>query len=137
MQSKKSVTSIVVIVLVIVLAILFFKGKDVVQSNENGVDTFRPDEIAAVHSYDNGTHTLAGEIDLPTPCHTLNVEALVRESFPEQVSIEFDTTSGDGDLCAQVITPTPWDISFQASEEPVITGAFNDEPIRMEIEEAE
>lgn len=42
--------------------------------------------------------------DLPTPCHKANVETIVRESLPEQVTVTLDITRPTG-MCIQVIEP--------------------------------
>ncbi len=44
--------------------------------------------------------------DLPTPCHELEIDAMIAESFPEQVTFNVNIVSPDaGVQCAQVIEP--------------------------------
>jgi len=49
--------------------------------------------ITAKHQFIDGRHIVAGEIDLPTPCHLLNTQVQVAKSLPEQVTINFSATS--------------------------------------------
>lgn len=53
---------------------------------------------------------------LPTPCHSLKVDVIVRESFPEQVSVIASILDPKEEVCIQVLTPIEESGSFQASE---------------------
>ena len=46
--------------------------------------------IDAKHFFIDGVHTFAGELVLPTPCDLLEVDTVVRESFPEQIVLDFN-----------------------------------------------
>ncbi len=81
-------------------------------------------------TFASGTHTLVGEIALPTPCHELSWEVTVAESFPEQVTIAFSTTPGDG-MCAQVLTPAPFSVTVAASADATFSALFNGEPVPL------
>ena len=95
-------------------------------------------QVSAKHYFDAGTsrHTLAGEVELPTPCDVLETNAIVRESFPEQVVVAFNVTR-EGDACAQVLTPQRFKVSFPASAAASISATFDDEPIRFDLTPAE
>lgn len=55
--------------------------------------------------------------NMPTPCYTVEVNGLVRESYPEQVVISAKLVAPDGDvMCAQVITPFEKNGNVSASE---------------------
>ncbi len=59
---------------------------------------------------------------LPNPCYEIYTEAIVAESFPEQVTIRSTVTPPSEDLvCAQVIQEVYEEGEFQASEEATIT----------------
>lgn len=79
--------------------------------------------IDAKHFFIDGTHTLAGAIDLPTPCDLLETSALVAESFPEQVTADF-TVINNSETCAQVVTSQRFLLSFDASEEASMSARF-------------
>ena len=91
--------------------------------------------ITAKHQYRNGTHIIAGEIEVPTPCHILETDVIIRESFPEQVTVRF-TVSTQAEICAQVITPARFKVEFEASERASILGTLNGEPVIFNLIEA-
>lgn len=128
MNSKYVGIGLITIVIIILLIVLIPGGK--VNDSDtpplsDETEGFVPEEIVAIHSFENGTHRLNGEVDLPTPCHTLVHEVMIAESFPEQVTINFETEVDDDIVCAQVITPAQFDITFEASEEATIRTRFN------------
>jgi hypothetical protein len=71
--------------------------------------------INGKHFYEAPTHTVVGEILMPTPCDLLNWDARVQESMPETAIIDF-TVINSAEACAQVITPQRFSVSFDASE---------------------
>lgn len=91
--------------------------------------------INAKHSFKNGKHIVAGEIEVPTPCHSLSVETLFRESDPEQVTLAFETKS-DVDVCAQVISSRRFKIEFNADQNASIGATFNGEEAILNLIEA-
>lgn len=95
------------------------------------------DRISAVHFFDDGSHTFAGEIDMPTPCDLLEVDAVVMESFPEQIRLEFSVISEDTDLCAQVITPQRFMVQVDASEEATVTAELMGRSVELNLREAQ
>jgi hypothetical protein len=55
---------------------------------------------------------------LPNPCYDIETEAIVAESYPEQVTIRSIVTPPDEDeICAQVVQEVYEEGEFQASEE--------------------
>ncbi|MFW5720531.1 MAG: hypothetical protein ACOCXT_05910 [Candidatus Dojkabacteria bacterium] len=54
--------------------------------------------------------------DLPTPCHKANVETIVRESFPEQVTVTLAITRPTG-MCIQVLEPITLTGTIEVSEQ--------------------
>lgn len=98
------------------------------ETAEMGVDV-----ITVKHDFVDGTHIIAGSVDLPTPCHLLETNTRIMESFPEQVVIDFITTLEEGTICAQVVTPRRFKISFDASERAVISATINAESVRLNL----
>ena len=74
------------------------------------------EDESLVHSFDEGTHTVSGVIQLPTPCHTLTTDVAVAESFPEQVKITL-AIPHDENICIQVIDDREFTVTFDASRE--------------------
>jgi len=92
--------------------------------------------ITAKHQFKDGTHTIVGEIDMPTPCHLLDWDVAVGESFPEQVMIGFKSVYKSTDACAQVITPQRFKVTFKASKDAVISATFDGKKIILNLIEA-
>ncbi len=89
-------------------------------------------KIPVTHQFKNGLHTYVGSIDAPTPCHSILGEAVVKESYPEQVDIRIETKESEG-ICAQVITAKKFKVSFSASENPVVRAFVNGTPVLFEV----
>lgn len=90
------------------------------------------EHIDAKHFFIDGTHTVVGEIPMPTPCDLLDWDTRVAESFPEQVTIAFDVIN-NADVCAQVITPARFSVSFDASENASIQATLEGRPVRLNL----
>jgi len=88
--------------------------------------------IDAKHFYIDGTHTVAGEIDMPTPCDLLDGQATVAESMPEQVTIDFNVIN-TSETCVQAITPQRFKVSFDASAEAVIKARFMGQEVELNL----
>ncbi len=88
--------------------------------------------IDAKHYFDDGTHTFVGEILMPTPCDLIEVEALVMESFPEQVRLDF-TVINNAQTCAQVITAQRFMATAQASDQATISATFMGRPVELNL----
>ena len=92
--------------------------------------------VSAMHQYKNSTHVYVGSIMTPTPCFTVSAEAVVRESYPEQVTMIINTKPTSEEICAQVLTEKKFKIAFQASKEAVISATLNSTPVDIKATEA-
>jgi hypothetical protein len=128
MEQKHIIASAVVLGLIIVGMFTFaYLKKSELESPEPTVtvteDPSSPyghiTSIDAKHFFIGGTHTVAGEILMPTPCDLLEWDTRIMESAPEQVIIDF-TVINHTETCAQVMTPQRFKVSFDASSEAVI-----------------
>ncbi|MDO8572313.1 MAG: hypothetical protein Q7S11_00915 [bacterium] len=72
--------------------------------------------IPVDHYFENGIHVYRGILTVPTPCHELVSQVTVMESYPEQVTIDLNE-QGASSFCAQVITQTPFEVTFKASKD--------------------
>ncbi len=89
--------------------------------------------ITAAHEYEDGVHTFAGSIDLPTPCHRLTNEVVVED---DEVTVVFTITEpGSDELCAQVITPTPFVVTAEAPEEATVSATLDGEGVVFNLVE--
>lgn len=146
-MSKQSLITIGVIVLAIIAgAVLLTTGERTTNQNNNQVDGaatstdsgFVPNIINAAHQYDDetGVHIVAGETEVPTPCHALSHDVTVAESMPEQVSLNFSSNVEDPDqMCAQVISTQRFKATFEASEEASISATYNGQDVRLNLQE--
>jgi len=147
MENKRvNATLVVVIILsvVVVSGIIFWslwsgRTVNVIEEPASQVETplKAPDKIIiAKHQFKDGAHTIVGEIDMPTPCHLLDWETIIAESFPEQVTINFKSVYNSADVCAQVVTPQRFKITFEASENAVISATLDGKKIILNLIEA-
>jgi hypothetical protein len=91
-----------------------------------------PQAIVAQHQFVGGMHTIAGSVDLPTPCHNLLTEPFFVGEDTSTVEVRF-TTSVVGDVCAQVITPARFKLTFEADENATITALWNGRPAELNL----
>jgi hypothetical protein len=74
--------------------------------------------VDAKHFYIDGTHTVAGEIEMPTPCDLLQATSSV---------------INNAESCAQVVTPARFLVSFDADDDAAITATFMGRPIELNL----
>lgn len=129
-QSKTWAWGAGIISLILIGGTLYFAQADnepenVIEKDDEG-EVLSADAvfINAKHQFRDGEHIIAGEIEVPTQCHSLSVETVIRESFPEQVTLNFSSTS-EAEVCAQVMSPRRFKIDFSASENATINATWN------------
>lgn len=88
--------------------------------------------VDAKHFFQDGLHTLVGEITLPTPCDLLEATASVAESMPEQVTIDFNIIN-NADNCTQVLTTQRFKVEVTASSEAKFTARLMGRPIELNL----
>ncbi len=91
--------------------------------DESPLTPYGIDRIDGTHYFIDGTHTVVGEIVMPTPCDLLEVEAIVRESMPEQIVLAFNVIN-TAETCAQIMTPQRFSVSAVASEGATFEATF-------------
>lgn len=89
-------------------------------------------QIDAKHYFIDGTHTVVGEINMPTPCDLLEYDAIVMESFPEQVTLNFSVLN-TAESCVQTITPQRFRIEFSASIEATMHAVFMGRDVTLNL----
>lgn len=133
------VVALLMILLVLALgvwAFINYWGNEIVPPAPppgNTGNTQKP-TLAIEHGFFGGLHLYRGTIDLPTPCHTIAIESRVAESFPEQITLAITTRERQG-VCAQVVTPTPFSTTVQASREARVSATLNGAPVQLQLEE--
>lgn len=89
------------------------------------------DRVTAKHFYIDGTHTLAGEITMPTPCDLLESSSSVG-SDTNSATVQF-TVLNNSDTCIQQLTPARFMTSFTADEDATITATLEGRPIELNL----
>lgn len=129
MEHKHIIPSVLVLALIIVGMFVFAYLKkaeitsETLTNSEVATTTVSPyagiTRVDVKHFFINGTHTIVGEIAMPTPCDLLNWTTRIQESMPETVIVDF-TVINNSEMCAQVVTPQRFKVSFDASEQAII-----------------
>lgn len=88
--------------------------------------------ITAKHFYNDGKHTFVGEIEMPTPCDLLDTSSIIKESFPEQVTLKFFVIN-NSDNCIQKITNQRFLIEVNASENATFDAMFMDRFVELNL----
>lgn len=134
----------IVAVFVVIIAGMFiyaYVAKERLNTTENEGQTPTENEttpydyitrIDGKHFFIDGTHSVVGEIMMPTPCDLLEGDATVAESSPEQVTLNFNVIN-NADTCAQVQTSQRFRIDFEASEQAVITARFMGRNVELNL----
>lgn len=95
------------------------------------------DTVRVYHSFDTarGVHTYRGTFVTPTPCFSLGADALVAESFPEQITLAL-TTKDSSEICAQVLDEKPFSVEVKASAGAILRGvSLNSAESKFELVE--
>lgn len=133
MENRNIIIAVALLSLIVVGMFIFtYLKKQEIKNN----DPIKTDEMVAVsvpyaqitridakHFFDGKTHTLAGEILMPTPCDLLNWDTRVAESNPEQITVDFNVVNHT-ESCTQMITPQRFKVSFDAGENASIRATF-------------
>jgi hypothetical protein len=141
-MSQKSIILIVTLFVLLVAGMFIFAHlKNAEQVNETAtstptvvVEVLYPNitRIDAKHYFIDGTHTLVGEIEMPTPCDLVEAKATVAESMPEQVMVDF-TVINNAETCIQQVTPYRFRVDFVASNEALIKARFMGRDIQLNL----
>lgn len=142
MQQKTIVISIALFIVIVVgmFAFAYLKKNEVAKTptadTQTETKTATPYDsitsITAKHFFENGTHTLAGEISMPTPCDLLESNARVMESMPEQVVVDF-TVINTAKTCAQQVTPQRFKVEVKASENATFSATFMGRKVELNL----
>lgn len=97
------------------------------------VDPYREiTRIDGKHFFINGVHTIVGEIAMPTPCDLLTSGAIVAESMPEQVTLDFKVIN-NAETCPQVVTAQRFKVEVKASEKANFKALFQNRVVDLNL----
>lgn len=88
--------------------------------------------IDAKHYYIDGVHTFVGQIEMPTPCDLVTAESSVAESYPEQITLNFNVIN-NAESCVQVITGQRFMVSASASKEATVKAKFMGRDVELNL----
>jgi hypothetical protein len=142
-MKQKAVIMFIALFLVIVIGMFVFaylKNAELVktqiiepaQTETGEVKYASITRITAKHYFEDGLHTFAGEIPMPTPCDLLDTSTRVAESFPEQVFIDFKVIN-NSEACIQQITTQRFKVSAQASVDATISATFEGREVELNL----
>ena len=142
MEQKHIVVSVIALVLIIAGMFIFayLKKNELSQPQVPEVTTTQDGDspyaditrIDAKHFYIPPTHTIAGEMIMPTPCDLLNWTTRTVAGTPEQVVVDF-TVVNHAESCVQVATPQRFKVSFDASENAVIRATLQGRELQVNL----
>lgn len=121
-MNRKTILIILIILLFLVsgafVGYLYLKDK---ATDEK--DNIQQGNFSLTYSYkENNTweYTVSGT--LPTPCYSATTEALIMESYPEQVQIRVKTqAASDSTICITVIKDYAYTGTFSASSKATVS----------------
>jgi len=123
MQKKLAILFFFILIFLLLLTgiwALFIKKDD--STSQDNPKTIVEDNITLTYQYASVNvwkYTVTGQ--LPTPCQSAKVDALVAESYPEQVTVMVNIEdSGKGTVCAQVIQELNIKGEFNASSKAIV-----------------
>lgn len=136
-MNKATVITLIVIVLLLLVGWFAFwrDGGQIEQvvEDETQMEEVEAMLITAKHEFSDGTHIIAGEVNLPTPCHILNTSVdVTKGTDPDQAIINFESTT-QAETCIQVIAPTRFKVDFEADENAEITATWNGKKVDLNL----
>ena len=119
-----AIVSLLVVLLIVVYGYEFIFKKPIIEapSNEEQQESTEVVEIKAQHK--GSTYIFAGSIDVPTPCHSLQTQAVKLSNTEYQIQIN-TIAPKDGMICAQVISQKSYKVTFDAPKDIVVTALIN------------
>ena len=91
--------------------------------------------IQATHYIKDSDHVLVGTMLLPSACDILGWDVMVAESYPEQVTINFQTENYTQE-CIDTERAKEFKVLFTASKDAVIRVKFEGRPVTLDITES-
>ena len=110
-----------VIILLVVVGVTFFAvrtGKESPPKFTNTKEVVIP-TVTLKDSYKKGTHTYAGSLSVPTPCHTVSATIAVTPGTPDAVRIDVTAPPDEG-MCVQLVTTKTFSLTAKAGSDATV-----------------
>lgn len=121
MNKKTILVSVAAFLLIVISGIFVYFY--IQNKNQQSSKAINQDNFTLTYTYkgnNNWEYTVDG--NLPTPCFSATTDALVMESYPEQVKIQVKTLEDTSvEICSTVIKEYTYSGTFSASEKAVIS----------------
>lgn len=107
------------------------------QNNPNTsapVNQVSTDRFVLTHRVYNDTHTYEGELEVPSPCHTLSSGVQFEDGMTPRAMIEISVLPpAEGQICAQVVSKESFTVSLSSHAIPEISLFVNgkDTPVTV------
>jgi hypothetical protein len=119
-MDRRTIVLTVFVFVLIIIGMFTFTG---LMKKEAKVDEVPQVIVEESLPYSNGLHTYVGELEMPTPCDLVEAKSTIRESLPEQVTLDF-TVINNSQNCTQVITSQRFLVEAKASKEATTRAFF-------------
>jgi hypothetical protein len=147
-MSKQSLIITISVILIAVFGVVVFmtRSNEPTQTYEQSptstneqTDSGIVRTINGLHQYqpDESRHIVAGTTTVPTPCHELSTDTEIRESDPEQVTLNFSASKQNpNEMCAQQIQEVRFQVMFNASANAsIVGGEYDGDEVRLNLRE--
>lgn len=125
-----------IVVVLLALAVYWLMSPSTPAANDTAQVPATQDEYVQMvnvkHQYKDGRHVYVGEINLPTPCHTL-ASTYAKDANSTTAYTLIFTSSSTAEMCAQVVTSKPFKLSFAAIKDIVVSGTLNGKKLRLNL----
>lgn len=89
------------------------------------------EKVTLKTSFKNGKLEYSGSVQLPSPCHKLDIQTTIAESYPEQVHISLKIMDPDPEtLCASVIVEKEFSGELKVSANASISVSLNGDKVK-------
>jgi hypothetical protein len=119
-----TIVSLVAVLFVVAYAYEFIFNKPIIESPTIEQEQFPTQKVEVKEQYKGTTYTFAGSLDVPTPCHTLSTKTNKISDTKYQIEL-ITGNPKEGVVCAQVISPKTYKVSFDAPKDIVVTILVN------------
>ena len=101
------------------------------KSDKNDQKMVDSQKVSLKTNFKNGLLTYSGSVQAPSPCHELEKEVVIAESFPEQVQISLQLKEPKPEtICAQVVTEKEFSGELKVSEQARISIYLNGKKVK-------
>lgn len=114
------IVSLLIILTALVYGYEFIFKKPIIESPTVEQEEVQKQKVEIKEQYKDSIYTFVGMLDLPTPCHMFSAKTNKISDTKYQIAITTINPKEDV-VCAQVITPKPYKVSFKAPENIEIT----------------